>query len=203
MGVRKNAFVRDLVRVIIATLQDAQREWSQVIPEVGADPVGAVNLIWGNRQRFPNIGHDRVSVNMINELFRLAHSTAPSIDQLPVYFLKYLNAKKGVTGFVVTPTDERNLLRIFEANKKGTNVPNVVEEESNENITLLLIAKNFRLRDLITAVYEYLNKTQIKRDYDRVYATQSHQRVRLASERNPTCVYDVVLKYLDSLDRGF
>jgi len=204
VGIRKDAFVRDLVRVIIASMQDAQREWAQVVQEVGADPVRAADIIWAGAHRLPNIGYDRISMDSVRDLLRLSHATAPTIDQLPAYFVRYLKSKEGVTGFKVAPSDEKNVLAIFVRYRRGVVPPNApIEEEPNENQLLLLISKTFRLRELMGALYEYLNKTQIKRDYDRVYTTGSHQRIKFASQKNPIFVYGVILKYLDSLDRGF
>lgn len=177
MGIRKNEFMRDLVRVIVANMLAAQKEWAEVVKEVGAHVVDAVNLIWTNKQRFPNISYDRVPAERVKELMDKSEATASDRSLVPQYLIRYLKAGKMTYGFEVTPTDEKALINLLS------------DVTSKENM----------MKDL----YTYLNRVQIKREYDRVYATGAHQRVRLASQKNPVFVYGVVLKYLDSLDRGF
>jgi hypothetical protein len=175
MGIKKDAFFRDMVRVVTAQQQAVQREWAEVVREVGPDVIGAVNLVWGNRQRFPHIGRDRFSMDRVKELLSFASATIERTEQLPEYILRYLKSKYA-SFFQITVTDERNIKQ--------------------------LLAQNAGTENIIKALYEYLNKTLIKREYDKIYVTDVHKR-RLASQKNPVFVYSVVLKYLDSLDRGF
>jgi hypothetical protein len=178
MGIRKDAFLRDMTRVVVANMLAAQKEWAEVIREVGPDVEGALRLIKGNPHRFPNISYDRIPVDRVRELVSAAKATAPSRDPEVVgdYVVRYLKAKKADYGFEVTPTDEKNLKDLF--------------------------SSFVDLQQAIEKIGLYINSTQIKRDYDRVYVTSTHRR-RLASSQNLTFVYGVVLQYLDSLDRGF
>lgn len=174
MGVKKDVFVRDIARTIVASMLAMQKEWAQVIREVGPDVVGAVNLVWKN-PRFPYAGGDRFSMDRVKELVSFARATAPDSEQLINYIIRALKAKYS-SFFQTTPTDERNIRK---------ELGQTIDQET-----------------MIKSLYEYLNKTIIKREFDRMYVTEGH-KTRLASCNKSVVACNVVLKYLDSLDRGF
>jgi len=209
MGIKKDAFFRDVVRTRLAFEKDWKtlyfNELQPAYTQAGGNPDRAVQLVVSEPAKFPMLNSSPIIKEDIEQIVRMAEtlsSHAPaggSIEDI----LREQRAKQPpvdrTANFQDTGSFAEKFFMVLRTKQKT--IDSILSAFDRSAISKILETATHS--EIIEKLYDIFKKAWIRsyfQNFDRIKSRMEALPVKVAS--NNALVYRVVFAYLDTLDRG-
>jgi hypothetical protein len=216
MGIKKNAFLRDMVRVCVAadkTLFDMlHNELEPVWAESGKNADRAVQIVLLNPAKYPMLNKPSFSKKNIVDVMSIAHDLAyrRAPDKFEEYYLKL--QQKRYSPEIDVSADLKNITELlypaFLEVLRGyePSIFNICIAPGLEGKKIIydIYAQDLSSEEKEEELYKAISKMWIKSYFLNV--DKIRERINKLGPhyvRDASQIYNVIFSYLNSLDRGF